>query len=125
MTAPTDEFTRIARESRRTFTAAARHWGEALQNAAGSVTLEHPVPTREHTLALVDSWFDMAAQLLADQRTATTALVTRGHEAVTTLSEQAGAATSTLTEKVAATAGAAAETLTKARAPRNGASRTA
>ena len=81
MNAPTDEFVRIAEQSRKAVTAAVHAWGETLQNAAGSLAFPAPLPGRDQTLAVVDSWFDVAAQVLAEQRAATTALVTRTHEA--------------------------------------------
>ncbi|GAA2541919.1 hypothetical protein [Pseudonocardia hydrocarbonoxydans] len=125
MNAPTDEFVRIAEQSRKAVTAAVHAWGETLQNAAGSLAFPAPLPGRDQTLAVVDSWFDVAAQVLAEQRAATTALVTRTHEAAATVSEQAGAMAATVTEKVAAATEAASETPSKARTPRNGATRPA
>lgn len=125
MTAPTDEFVQIAEQSRKAVTAAVHAWGETLRHAAGALPLTGPLPDRDRTLAVVDSWFDAAAQVLTEQRAATTALVTRTHDAATTLAEQAGAVTSVLVEKVAATTEAAAETPSTARTPRNGAARPA
>lgn len=125
MTAPTDEFVQIAEQSRKAVTAAVHAWGETLRHATGTLPFTVPLPDRAQTLAVVDSWFDVAAQVLTEQRAATTALVTRTHDAATTVAEQAGAMTSVLTEKVAATTEAASETLSKARTPRNGAPRPA
>ena len=68
MNAPTDEFVRIAEQSRKAVTAAVHAWGETLQNAAGSLAFPAPLPGRDQTLAVVDSWFDVAAQVLAEQR---------------------------------------------------------
>lgn len=125
MTAPTDEFVQIAEQSRKAVTAAVQAWGETLRNAAGALPLAGPLPDRARTVAVVDSWFDVAAQVLTHQRATTTALLTRTHDAATTFAEQAGAVTSLLTEKVAATTEAASETPSTARTPRNGAARPA
>lgn len=107
MTAPTDEFVEITQRTQKAVTTAVRTWADTLHRYAGSITAEHPLPTAADTLAVVDSWYDLAQQLIADQRTVATAVVTRGHDAVSTFAEQAGAVTTVLTEQArAATNGA-------------------
>jgi hypothetical protein len=108
MTAPTDEFVEIGQRTQKAVTTAVRTWTDTLQRYAGSITAEHPLPTTADALAVVDSWYDLAQQLVSDQRAVATALVTRGHDAVSTFAEQAGAVTTALTEQArTATAGAA------------------
>lgn len=120
MTAATDEFVQLSQRSQEAVTTAVRGWTETLQNYAGSITVEHPLPSTKDTLAVVDSWYELAAQLLAEQRAVVTATVTRSHDAVSSVTEQAGAFGTALTEKFAPVAGSPAW----ARGARNGATRT-
>lgn len=108
MTAATDEFVQLTQRSQEAVTTAVRSWTETLQNYAGSVTVENPLPSTKDTVAVVDSWYELAARLLAEQRAVVTATVTRSHDAIGSVTEQAGAFSTALTEKFAPVAATAA-----------------
>jgi hypothetical protein len=124
MTTATDEFVQLTQRSQEAVTTAVRSWTGTLQSYAGSITPTNPLPATADTVAVVESWFDLATTVLAEQRALTTAAVTRAHDAVSALTEQAGAVTATVTEKIASVTPAATEA-DKPRGARNGATRTA
>lgn len=123
MTAATDEFVQLTQRSQEAVTTAVRSWTETLQHYAGSITVENPLPSTKDTVAVVDSWYDLAAQLLSEQRAVVTATVTRSHDAISSVTEQAGAFSTALTEKFASVAPVAGPAA-RARGARNGATRT-
>ena len=67
MYAPTEELTRIAESSRDAVTAALNTWAEAAQRYAADFDAKHPVPDAAETQAAVDTAFDLAGKLLAEQ----------------------------------------------------------
>ena len=67
MYAPTDELTRIANNSRDAVTAALNAWAEAAQRYAADFDAKHPVPDAAETQAAIDTAYDLAGKLLAEQ----------------------------------------------------------
>lgn len=124
MTTATDEFVQLTQRSQEAVTTAVRGWTETLQTYAGSITTGHPLPSTADTVAVVESWFDLAGRLLTEQRTVAIAAVTRGHDAVGALTDKVSAFTADATEKITAATQATPGT-DKAPRARNGANRTA
>ena len=81
MYAPTDELTRIAHSSRDAVTAALNTWAEAAQRYAADFDARHPVPDAAETQAAVDTAFDLAGKLLAEQHAFANTLVAANKEA--------------------------------------------
>jgi hypothetical protein len=119
MTAATDEFVQVTQRSQEAVTAAVRSWSETLQNYAGSFITANPLPGTTDTLAAVDAWFDLATRLLAEQRTVATVAITRGHEALSTVTAQAGTLGAAFADKLVP-----ATTAPTAHSGRNGSART-
>ena len=67
MYAPTEELTRIANSSRDAVTAALNTWAEAAQRYAADFDARHPVPDAAETQAAIDTAYDLAGKLLAEQ----------------------------------------------------------
>ena len=67
MYAPTEELTRIANNSRDAVTAALNAWAEAAQRYAADFDAKHPVPDAAETQAAIDTAYDLAGKLLAEQ----------------------------------------------------------
>jgi hypothetical protein len=97
MTAQTDPFTAVAQRSIEATTTAVRAWTESLQSYAGALSADRPLPRAAEVHTAVDAWFDLAAQLLTEQRTLANAAVDAAVEATGTFAEQArkGAAAAT------------------------------
>ena len=91
MTAPTDQLTRIARESQEAVTAALTTWTEAAERYAKSFDSKNPLPTVAEAQTCVDTAYDLAAKLLACQHAAATTVVTAGKEATERFTESARA----------------------------------
>jgi|SRR4051794_33339159 hypothetical protein len=81
MYAPTDELTRIAHSSRDAITAALNTWAEAAQRYAADFDARHPVPDAAETQAAVDTAYDLAGKLLAEQHAFATTVVAANKEA--------------------------------------------
>jgi len=81
MNAPTDELTRIANSSRDAVAAAVNAWAEAAQRYAADFDARHPVPDAAETQAAVDTAYDLAGKLLAEQHAFATTIVAANKEA--------------------------------------------
>ena len=68
MYAPTEDLTRIANNSRDAVAAALNAWAEAAQRYAADFDAKHPVPDAAETQAAIDTAYDLAGKLLAEQR---------------------------------------------------------
>ena len=81
MSTPTEDLTRIANNSRDAVTAALNTWAEAAQRYAAEFDAQHPVPDVAQTQAAIDTAFDLAGKLLAEQRAFATSVVAASKEA--------------------------------------------
>ena len=81
MNAPPEELTRIAQSSRDAVTAAVNTWAEAAQRYAADFDARHPVPDAAETQAAVDTAYDLAGKLLAEQHAFATTVVAANKEA--------------------------------------------
>ena len=129
MTTPTDQFVDIANRSQEAVTTAVRTWADSVQSIAGNLTAgQAQLPDPQ---SVVDTYFDFAEKVLANQRQLATQFVSASVKAGETVQEQVGKVTEQVTaqtvngtETAAATATEATEaTVTKAattaRAARN------
>jgi hypothetical protein len=92
MTAPTDAFAAIAQRSQEATTAAVRTWTDTVNAYATSFSAENPLPKPADVHAAVDTWFDLAGSLLAEQRAFATTVLDAGTEAAGTITERVSAA---------------------------------
>lgn len=67
MTAPTDELTRIARDSQEAVTAALTAWTETAERYAKNFDARNPLLSADDVQAAVATGYDLAAKLLAFQ----------------------------------------------------------
>ncbi len=88
MYAPTEDLTRIVENSRDAVTAALNTWAEAAQRYAKSFDAQHPVPAAADTEAAIDTAYDLAGKLLAEQRAFATTLVAAGQQATEATAER-------------------------------------
>jgi hypothetical protein len=93
MTAPTDEFTRIAREGQETVTAAFTSWTEAAERYAKNFDAKNPLPSAADAQAAVETVYDLAGKLLAGQHAYATSLVAASKQATERFAESAGSFT--------------------------------
>ncbi len=91
MTAPTDQFVDIAKRSQEAVTTAVRNWTDAVQSFTGN----QPTPPDAQTV--VDTYFDFAEKVLANQRQLATQFVSASVKAGETVQEQVAKATDTVT----------------------------
>ncbi len=77
-TIPVDQITTIAQRGQEAVTTAVRTWTETLQRYATNASPEAPLPSTEDAHAIVGAYFDLTAQLVADQRELTALLVDSG-----------------------------------------------
>lgn len=89
MTTPTDQFTGIAQRSVDTTATAIRSWTESLQGYAGFISAENPMPRPAELHIAVNTWFNLAAALLTEQRAFVSTLIDASVEASGTFTEQA------------------------------------
>lgn len=89
MSAPTEEITRIATDSREAFTTALTAWAETAQRYAANFDPKNPAPSTADTLAAVDTAFDLASTLLSEQRALATTAVSTGRKAAEDMIERA------------------------------------
>jgi hypothetical protein len=89
MLAPIEAFTRIAQRSQEAVTAALQSFTATLTNYADTFSSDNPLPLPSDTRAAVDTYFELARKLLAEQRALAGALVRAGTQAVDTLTDQA------------------------------------
>ena len=122
MTAPTDQFVDIAKRSQEAVTTAVRTWADSVQNLAGNFSAgQTQLPDPQ---SVVDTYFDFAEKVLANQRQLASQFVSASVKAgesvqqqVSQVTDQATAQTVNGAETVAAQAN---ETVAKtARAARN------
>ena len=88
MYAPTEELTRIANNSRDAFTAALNAWAEAAQRYATDFDAKHPVPDAAETQAAIDTAYDLAGKLLAEQHAWPRTVVAASKEATDAVAER-------------------------------------
>jgi hypothetical protein len=88
MSTPTEDLTRIANNSRDAVTAALNTWAEAAQRYATEFDAKHPVPDVAETQAAIDTAFDLAGKLLAEQRAYATSVVAASKEATEAATER-------------------------------------
>jgi hypothetical protein len=88
----TDEITAIAQRTQDATSTAVRSWTETMKSYTEHVTAENPLPQPADVHAFVNTWFDLASQLVAEQRQFVKTVVDAGIEAAGTVTEQARAA---------------------------------
>ena len=115
MTASTDQFVDLAKRSQDAATDSLRTWTETVQGFAGQFT-GGARPQLPDTGAAVDRVFDVAEQVLAQQRELVKTVLGASRSAVDTMTEQAAKAAESVTEhtlhnaeRVSGTAGKAAQ----------------
>ena len=92
MTTNTEQFVAIAERSQQATAKAIQIWSDALKSYADNVSVEHPLPQPAELHTVVDSWYELAGQLLAEQRAYAKTLIDAGAEAAGTVAEQARSA---------------------------------
>ena|SRR3712207_4485380 len=123
MTAPTDQFAEFAQRSQDALTSAVRTWTRTVKACSGTFA-GHPAGLPD-VQAAVNAAFDLAEQLLHDQRELVKAVFAAGTQAAEALAEQTLRATQSLTARTEEAAerviDLAAETTKRtSRAARNG-----
>ena len=88
MYAPTEDLTRIANNSRDAVAAALNAWAEAAQRYAADFDAKHPVPDAAETQAAIDTAYDLAGKLLAEQHALATTVVTATKQATDATAER-------------------------------------
>jgi len=88
MYAPTEDLTRIANNSRDAVAAALNAWAEAAQRYAADFDAKHPVPDAAETQAAIDTAYDLAGKLLAEQRAYATSVIAASKEATEAATER-------------------------------------
>ena len=88
MSTPTEDLTRIANNSRDAIAAAVNAWAEAAKRYATEFDAQHPVPDVAETQAAIDTAFDLAGKLLAEQRAFATSVVAASKEATEAAAER-------------------------------------
>jgi hypothetical protein len=83
MTAPTEQFTDIAKRSQEAVTTAVRNWTDAVRSFTGNQ------PTLPDAQAVVDTYFDFAEKALAKQRELAQQAVAAGVKAAKAVSDPA------------------------------------
>lgn len=94
MTTYTDELTAIAQRTQEATATAVRSWAGVATAYAEGATPTSPLPQPAQVHTAVDTWFDLAAALLAEQRKFAAGVIDAGTEAAGTATEQVRAATS-------------------------------
>jgi hypothetical protein len=86
MTAPTDQFVDIAKRSQEAVTTAVRSWADSVQSFAGNLTSgQAQLPDPQ---SVVDTYFDFAEKVLANQRQLATQFVSASVKAGESVQEQ-------------------------------------
>jgi hypothetical protein len=122
MTAPTDQFVDIAKRSQEAVSTAVRSWADSVQSFADNLSAgQHQLPNPQ---TVVDTYFDFAEKVLANQRQLATEFVSASVKAGETVQEQVTKVTEQVTANpvngAEVVAEKAAETATRtARAARN------
>ncbi len=107
MTAPTDQFVDIAKRSQEAVTQAVRTWADTVQTYAGSFTGQQSRLPDAH--AVVDSTFDFAEKMLANQRQFMHTLFSTSAQAVEAVTDQTARAAESVTAHTVNAAAAVAE----------------
>jgi hypothetical protein len=95
MTAPTDQFVDIAKRSQEAVTTAVRSWADSVQSIAGNLTAgQAQLPDPQ---SVVDTYFDFAEKVLANQRQLASQFVSASVKAGETVQEQVGKVTEQVT----------------------------
>jgi hypothetical protein len=95
MTAPTDQFVDIAKRSQEAVTTAVRSWADSVQSFAGNLTAgQAQLPDPQ---SVVDTYFDFAEKVLANQRQLASQFVSASVKAGETVQEQVGKVTEQVT----------------------------
>ncbi len=94
MTAYADEFTAIAQRTQDATSTAVRSWTESMKSYTEHITAENPLPQPGDVHAILDTWYDLASKLVAEQRRFVKTVVDAGTEAAGAVTEQARAAAS-------------------------------
>jgi hypothetical protein len=85
----TEQFIGIAQRSQHATTKAIQVWTDAVKSYADNISVEHPLPRPAEMHTVVNGWFDLAGQLLAEQRNYAKTLIDAGLEAAGTAADQA------------------------------------
>ena len=88
MYAPTEDFTRIANNTRDAVAVAVNAWAEAAKRYATEFDVQHPVPAAAETQAAIDTAYDLAGKLLSEQHALATTVVTASKQATEAASER-------------------------------------
>ena len=107
MTAPTDQFVDIAKRSQEAVNTAVRSWADSVQNFAGNLNAgpgQLPNPQ-----SVIDTYFDFAEKVLANQRQLATQFVSASVKAGETVQEQVSKVTEQVTAHTVNGADVAAE----------------
>jgi hypothetical protein len=89
MSAPTEEFTRIATDTREAFTTALTAWAESAQRYAANFDAKNPAPSAADAQAALDTAYELASTLLSEQRALATTAVSTGRKAAEDMIERA------------------------------------
>ena len=107
MTAPTDQFVDIAKRSQEAVNTAVRSWADSVQNFAGHLgTGQGQLPNPQ---SVIDTYFDFAENVLANQRQLATQFVSASVKAGETVHEQVSKVTEQVTAQTVNGADVAAE----------------
>jgi hypothetical protein len=107
MTAPTDQFVDIAKRSQEAVSTAVRSWADSVQNFAGHLgTGQGQLPNPQ---SVIDTYFDFAEKVLANQRQLATQFVSASVKAGETVQEQVSKVTEQVTAQTVNGADAAAD----------------
>jgi hypothetical protein len=111
MTAPTDQFVDIAKRSQEAVTTAVRSWADSVSSFAGNLTGgQSQLPDPQ---SVVDTYFDFAEKVLANQRQLASQFVSASVKAAETVQEQAHRATESVTAQTVNGTETAAENATE------------
>ena len=122
MTAPTDQFVDIAKRSQEAVNAAVRQWADSVQSFAGNLNAGHAqLPDPQ---SVVNTYFDFAEKVLANQRQLATQFISASVKAGESVQEQVNKVSEQVAEQTVngaetATAQVTEATTRTARAARN------
>ncbi len=88
MYAPTEDYTRIANNSREAVAAAVNAWAESAKRYATEFDVQNPLPGAAETQAAVDTAYDLASKLLAEQHALATTFVAATKQATDATAER-------------------------------------
>jgi hypothetical protein len=117
MTVATDQFSDVATRAQEALTSAVRTWADTVQTVVGTAAVGRPALPDAH--AAVDRYFDLAQQVLDNQRKFALAVLAFSAQAAETVTDQASKVTDTVTSRTVRAAenvGKAAESVGKATA---------